>query len=51
MDIKPTVDDVKSGTVFGENSSETGTYLGETTVEVNTGRIIQPISETQSLVV
>ena len=51
MDIKPAITDVKSGTVFGENSSETGVYLGETTVEVNTGRIIKPISQTQSLVV
>ncbi len=50
MDIKPNPADVKEGTLFGENNTEVGTMIGEKSVEINTGRIIVPISETESLI-
>lgn len=51
MDIRPLPEDVKSGELFGADGEEIGEFIGYLSIEVNTGRIIIPQSETKSLLV
>lgn len=50
-DIRPDPEDVKFGESFGANGTEVGEFIGEISVEVNTGKIIIPISDEKSIVV
>jgi hypothetical protein len=51
-DIRPDPSDVKKGVVYGETAlPETGEFIGEVAVEINTGRIIKPLDENEAVVV
>lgn len=50
-DIRPDPEDVKFGENFGANNSEVGEFIGEISVEINTGRVVIPISDEKSVVV
>lgn len=50
-DIRPEPSDVKLGELFGEDGLEVGEFIGEISVEVNTGKIIIPLDDEKSIVV
>lgn len=51
-DIFPDPQDVKKGVSYGNPSTpETGEYIGETVIDVLTGRIIKPLNENDAIVI
>lgn len=50
-DIRPEPEDVKFGETFGSSGSEVGEFIGEISVEINTGKIVIPISDEKCIVV
>jgi hypothetical protein len=51
-DILPNPEDVKKGVTYGNPSTpDTGEYIGETVIDVLTGRIIKPLNENDAIIV